>query len=277
MHDETSLTAIERPAAAYTALIRTHDSHPVVEAAVRALRAQSFPPARIVAVDSRSRPEQRLALEKLVDQIVDYPDDAFNYAKAINIGIPMCTTPYVLVISSHVVLDDPRSIQRAFTEFESARAFAFYLHHDPEVSWASRIVRRAQFDGHNGLHNTCAFLSTAAVAARPFREEVFSAEDQEWAAHHFRAHDVAILRVGTRALRSLNARTNTLKFVNEEIAIAYFVCREKLGAVHLVMWLARSVLAFVRGRPGRSRAHLTIFRELVRARFRPPRRQSRYY
>ena len=44
----------------YTALIRTHNSFPLVAEVVAALRAQTFPPEKILAVDSASSPEQKL-------------------------------------------------------------------------------------------------------------------------------------------------------------------------------------------------------------------------
>lgn len=261
----------------YTALIRTRDSHPLVEAVVAALRAQTLPPSRIVAVDSGSSSEQHRLLAALVDDVVDYPAEPFNYSKAINLGVPRCATPWILIISSHVVIEDREAMARASTEMRRQGAFAFYLWSSESDAWKAEIVDRRRFDGHNGLHNTCAFVPTDAVARRPFREEVFSAEDQEWSAHFIREHDARILRIGTSAMRNRNPHVNHLKFINEEISIAYFTCRERLGVAYLASWLARSALAFVRGRHGRSRAHLKIFRELMLARVRPPKRTSSYY
>ena len=264
-------------AMAYTALIRTRDSHPLVERVVQSLRRQGRPPASIVAVDSGSDPSQRHLLEPLVDRLVDYPAEPFNYSKAINIGVAHCATPYVLIISSHVVLRGADLVGRAIDEMQRVGALGFYFWNNPAEDWTSEIVRRENFDGHNGLHNTCAFLPAAAVVARPFREEVFSAEDQEWAAHHLREHGSSILRIGTRDVENLNPRVNHRKFVNEEVSIAYFTCRERLALPYLASWLVRAAVAFVRGRRGRSLAHLQIFRELTLARLRPPRRESRYY
>ena len=266
-----------RAALAYTAVIRTRDSHPLVERVVRSLRGQGRPPARIVAVDSGSDATQRRLLEPLVDALIDYPAGPFNYSKAINVGVAACTTPYVLIVSSHVVLAGHDLVGRAIEDMQRVGALGFYFWNDPGEEWRTEIVSRKNFDGHNGLHNTCAFLPTEAVKARPFREEVFSAEDQEWAAHHFREHGSAMLRIGTRHVENLNPRVNHRKFVNEEVSIAYFTCRERMGLPYLASWLVRAAVAFVRGRRGRSLAHLQIFRELALARWRPPRRESRYY
>lgn len=262
---------------AYTALIRTHDSSPRVERTVAALLAQTHPPARIVAVDSGSSPGQRRALAALVDTIVDYPAEPFNYSKAINLGVAACRTPWLLIISSHIVLKDVRSIERASAEMNAIGASAFYLHRGTEPAWKLEPIDRRTFDGRNGLSNACAFLQTQAVVERPFREDVFSAEDQEWAADHFRRHGATILRIGIDSLKYDNPNENELKYINEEISIAYFTSRELLGVRYLVAWLARAAIWFAAGRTRRAKTYLTIFRELVKARFRPPMRVSKYY
>lgn len=261
----------------YTAVIRTHDSSPRVEETVAALKAQTRPPTHIVAVDSGSTEDQRRLLDALVDTVVDYPDEAFNYSKAINIGVERCRTPWVLIISSHIVLKDAASIERAFAEMSAISAAGFYLHRGTQPHWKLEPIDRATFDGRNGLSNACAFLSTRAVMERPFREDVFSAEDQEWAADCFRRHGATILRIGIDSLKYNNPNENELKLINEEISIAYFTCREKLGLRYLLAWLARAAIYFAAGRTRRSKTYLTIFRELVMARFRPPMRVSRYY
>ncbi len=261
----------------YTALIRTHDSSPRVEATVAALRAQTSPPTRIVAVDSKSAPEQRAALDALVDRVVDYPDEPFNYSKAINLGIDECRTPWVLIVSSHIVLQDPDAIARASRETTSIGAAGFYLHRGTRPEWKLERIDARNFDGRNGLSNACAFLPTRAVAERPFREDVFSAEDQEWAADFFRRTGAAILRIGIDSLKYNNPNENELKLINEEISIAYFTCREKLGVRFLAAWLIRAAVYLAAGRPRRSRTYLTICKELVLARFRPPMRVSKYY
>ncbi len=262
---------------AYTALIRTHDSSPRVEETVAALRAQTRPPERIVAVDSGSADIHRRALDALVDTVVDYPAETFNYSKAINIGVDACGTPWVLIISSHIVLKDVMAIERACAEMATIAAAGFYLHRGTKPAWKLEPIDRATFDGRNGLSNSCAFLPTRAVMDRPFREDVFSAEDQEWAADYFRRHDATILRIGIDSLKYNNPNENELKLINEEISIAYFTCREKLGVGYLVAWLVRAAIYFAAGRTRRSKTYLTIFRELVMARFRPPMRVSKYY
>lgn len=261
----------------YTALIRTHDSSPRVEQTVAGLKAQTWPPTRIVAVDSGSAPTQRQALDRLVDTVVDYPDEVFNYSKSINVGVAQCRTPWVLIISSHILLGDVSSIERAFGAMTGIGASAFYLHRGTRPEWKLEPIDRRLFDGRNGLSNSCAFLQTQAVMDRPFREEVFSAEDQEWAAEYLRRHDTTILRIGLDSLKYNNPNENELKLINEEISIAYFTCRDKLGAGHLVVWLARAAVWAAAGRTRRAKTYLTIFRELVRARFRPPMRVSKYY
>ncbi len=275
--DGSAPRIVASPPPRYTALIRTHDSSPRVQATVAALRAQTAPPERILAVDSGSSPEQRAALDALVDDVVDYPDEPFNYSKAINIGVRECRTPWVLVISSHMAMQDRDAIVRASREMAAADAACFYLHRMKHPEWLIETVDRTNFDGRNGLSNSCAFLPTSEVLRRPFREDVFSAEDQEWTADFLRRTGGTVLRIGVDSLKYDNPNENELKLINEEISIAYFTCREKLGLRFVVAWLIRAAVYLAAGRPRRSWTYVRICKELVLARFRPPMRVSRYY
>lgn len=275
--EDRSIASDDDPAAGarYTALIRTHNSLPVLDEVVAALRAQTIPPSRIVAVDSHSTAAQRSALGLLVDEVVTYPSAEFNYARAINVGVGRCDTPWILIISSHVVLEDPTSIGRAISALRETGALAFYFHR--AAAWSPELIDRSTFDGRNGLHNTCAFVPRQAVEARPFREEVFSAEDQEWAASQLADGTTTILRIGIEKMNYANPNMNEDKFINEEIAIAFFTCRKRLGVRYVLGWLLKATLYFAAGRFTRARSYLTIGRELVFARFRPPVRGSRYF
>ena len=249
----------------------------MLETVVRALRTQTTPPLRIVAVDSHSTAEQRSALRLLVDEVVEYPVAEFNYARAINIGVERCDTPWILIISSHVVLEDPALIARAIAERQATGALAFYFHRGEDGPWSAELIDRSTFDGRNGLHNTCSFVPRRAVEERPFREEVFSAEDQEWAGSRLQDGSTTILRIGITKMHYANPNMNEEKFINEEIAIAYFTCRKRLGIRFVVGWLLKATVYFAAGRFVRARSYLTIGKELVLARFRPPVRGSRYF
>lgn len=265
----------------YTALIRTYNSLPLVADVVAALLAQTMPPEKILAVDSASSPEQRLALDDLFDQVIDYPNEPFNFSKAINIGAAVCNTEYVLIISSHVVIQEPDIISRGVSyianEVASCLGCCFNPHHLPERVWVIKKVDKNNFSPLLGLSNSCAFLKVQNILDRPFREDVFSAEDQEWAAYYLRNFNASFFRVISYHVKYLNKHLNDLKFINEEISMAYFTHRQLLSPIRIVARFLRALLATVRNRPERAKLHMMIAKELFLANFRKPVKKSSYY
>jgi len=265
----------------YTALIRTHNSFPLVANVVAALKAQSMPPEKILAVDSASSPEQRLALDDLFDRVIDYPKEPFNYSKAINIGVEACQTEYVLIISSHVVIENTEMISRGLTyvavEDANCLGCCFISTANPEVTWKTRKVDNNNFSPLIGLSNSCAFLKVKKIIERPFREDVFSAEDQEWAAYYLRNHDAYFFSSISYHLKYLNEHLNDLKTINEEISMAYFTHRQLLNPKRIVNRFLRSLLAIARNRPERAKFHFAIAKGLFLAHFKKPIRKSSYY
>jgi glycosyltransferase involved in cell wall biosynthesis len=265
----------------YTALIRTYNSLPLVAEVVAALRAQAIPPDRIIAVDSNSELEQRLALDALFDQVIDYPPEPFNYSKAINIGVEACKTDYVLIISSHVLLNDPYLISYGINHISSAKqpclGCCFNQGGDTEKTYGVTLVNKRNFSLLLGLSNSCALLKKKYITDRPFLEDVFSAEDQEWAAYYLRNHDASFFSFHSIYVKYQNQHMNELKTLNEFISMAYFTHRELRGPKYILPRLARSLFAFLRNRPERAKLHMTMAVELFLTNFRKPVRRSAYY
>ena len=265
----------------YTALIRTCNSFPLVADVVAALRAQAIPPHKIIAVDSNSKPEQRAALEGIFDQVIDYPPEPFNYSKAINIGIEGCDTDYVLIISSHVVLQDRYLISYGVNYIKESDGLClgccFNPGGDTEKVYGVTQVDKKNFSLLLGLSNSCALLKKQYIVDRPFREDVFSAEDQEWAAYYLRSHDASFFSFHSVHVKYLNPNVNELKTLNEFISMAYFTHPELRGPKYILPRLGRALLALLRNRPERAKWHMTMAMELFLANFRKPVRRSAYY
>lgn len=265
----------------YTALIRTHNSFPLVADVVAALRMQSTPPYKFLAIDSASSAEQRSALIGLFDEVIDYPDEPFNYSKAINIGVNACKTEYVLIISSHVVIEDTQLISLGLENglFEDSSCLGYCLVPTPETEkvWEILKVDKKNFSPKVGLSNSCAFVKVQKIIDRPFREDVFSAEDQEWAGYYLKNHNAHYFIATSFNLKYLNMHLNNLKLLNEEISMAYFTHRKLRGTINITKRLLRSLLAFVRNRPDRAKLHMSIAKELFLMNFRKPVRKSSYY
>jgi len=266
----------------YTALIRTYNSFPLVAEVVAALREQDMPPEKIIAVDSNSAPEQRAALEDIFDQVIDYPNEPFNYSKAINIGVAACDTDYVLIISSHVVLIDPYLISYGINHIaegggERCLGCCFNQGGDYGKVYGVTRVDKKNFSLLLGLSNSCALLKKQAILERPFREDVFSAEDQEWAAYYLRQRDACFFSFHSVYVKYLNPHVNELKTMNEFISMAYFTHPELRGPKYIIPRLTRGLLALLRLRPIRAKFHFTMAKELFMTNFRKPVRQTSSY
>ena len=267
----------------YSAVIRAHEVSPLLAEVIGALRAQTAPPEQVIIVDSSHDPVVTAQFQILCDHVVPYPNAEFNYSRALNLGIAANRAPLTLALSSHVMLDDPGLIARGWTKAQARGLdIVFWTRADTPEDDRSFPISRGNFNGRNGIGNSSAMIPTELLLARPFREEVFSAEDQEWTRYYLRTHQRAVLRVQTMGLRYLNPNHGEqvwshTKLLNEELAIGHFVRRRLIMPDRILARVARGVLAWLRGRRDRARLHFGIARAMVSANFVPPKRQSRYF
>ncbi|BEV08082.1 glycosyltransferase family 2 protein [Methylophilus sp. DW102] len=265
----------------YTALIRTYNSLPLLNEVLIALKKQTSPPDDYVIVDSSKDPAQKNAIKQLGLRVIDYPDDEFNFSKAINIGVEQVKTELVLIISSHVLLNDITLIERGLKldDFSSETYLGFCL--TPTIiatdTWMPTKVTKSNFSLDLAASNSCTMLKTQHIMQRPFLEEVFSAEDQEWAAFYLREKNAYFYRVKAYEARYLNNNVNEQKFINEQVALAYYTHRHMLGYKNIVFRLCRGLLAKMRGRTNRATLHFTIAKELFQARSKKPIKKSKYF
>lgn len=260
----------------YTAILRTYRSAPLVFDVIARLKSQRHAPTKIIVVDSGSDADECQRLRALCDEFIDIAHREFNFSYAINVALPRCAGTHALVISSHVLLEQPDLIERAFQAVSQHGAIGFYLFQDTHQDFQVKPIDRASFDGYNGYANACGCLPLAWLTRRNFREEVFSAEDQDWAAWAF-SQGASILRIGSRHVRYLNTRVNLQKKLNEEVAIAYFIKPDRLGMPNIFFWLARAAYSMVKLDLEKVRFKLAVAIELFRARSVPPTRSSRYF
>lgn len=261
----------------YTALIRTFNSGPLVFDTIAALRAQTCPPSTILVVDSGTDGPELDRLKAVADRFIDISDRPFNYSHAINVGLPQCEGSHVLVISSHIGIASHLLIERAWAAMNKCGADGFYCTSNTACGWKEQVINRSSFSGSNGLSNSCGFVPLPALEQRQFKEEVFSAEDQEWSVWFLRERGKALLRIETQEISYLNQRLNYTKMINEELAIAYFVDRRRLGLLNIVFWMFGALGSLAKGKAHRCQFKLAVARGLWAARSRQPVRSSKYF
>ncbi len=266
----------------YTALIRTFNSMPLLIDVIDHLQKQSTPPSAIVIVDSSKEKEQRSGIENLGYPVVRYPENEdFNFSKAINIGVNCIRTDAVLIISSHVLLTNEYMIEKALniTDFNDEKYMGFCLipWSEREVTWRQTKVDKENFNRNLCASNSCTMLKASWIKLRPFREDVFSAEDQEWTFYYLNQNDAYFYNIVTHDVKYMNVHFNTQKLINEQIALAYFTFNEMLSLKNILFGILKSIYAILRLRKERAQYHFIVAKELFFARFRKPQKKSKYF
>jgi glycosyltransferase involved in cell wall biosynthesis len=265
----------------YTALIRTFNSERTLPATLTSLFNQSRPPNRFVFVDSGST-DGTLQHIPPGSQVHHYGGVEFNYAEALNQGLKLVSTEYVLIISSHTRLLNPGAIEYGLKLLRNSREVgAAYCSLDQAPALTHRVIDKAEFDGFNGLFSTCGLVRMELLRERAFRPEVFTAEDQEWSKWLIFTKGMVTARIAGAGTSYENPRGNSIrKRLNEYVAVAYYT-NPKLLSCYDILRIATHVVRPKFNQPGNSLRDrlfyfLLIFR-LVKCRFSKPQESSRYF
>ncbi|MFZ5667795.1 MAG: glycosyltransferase family 2 protein [Pseudomonadota bacterium] len=256
----------------------------MVDNLICALRGQTVLPSQIIIVDSSAKREAFEDLKGSDVRIVPYPDEPFNYSKAINLGIAANQCEYTLVISSHMSIEDPALIERGMAISAQFGIEAMtWVGLPQEVNSESHvIIDRKSFNGKNGLSNSMSMVRTDLYIERPYREEVFSAEDQEWTSWYLKKMNGKILRLATPHFHYRNPfhsgdQFSELKVFNEELSLGHFVRRRFIYPDRILVRALRGVLALSRGRYARARMHFGFAWAMTKANFVRPVVRSSYF
>jgi glycosyltransferase involved in cell wall biosynthesis len=259
----------------YCALIRTFNSAQTLSATLASLSRQTRPPTGIIIVDSGSI-DDTLASLPANATIHRYVGDTFNYSDSLNQGLAFAVERYVLVISSHTVLENPEAMELALDLLDEGDTFAaaYFCHDDGPLRHTT--IDRTNFNGFNGVWNTCGLYNASMLRRRGFRPEVFSAEDQEWSKWLLENTHLAIARISGGGMTTSNPRGYPLrKRLNENIAIALFVRPDMLSAPYLLRIVYRIVASIPDAEAVRFNCHLLY--NLIGCIFRKPEIASRYF
>jgi glycosyltransferase involved in cell wall biosynthesis len=263
----------------YSVLLRTFNCEATLPATLASLQRQSLAPAQYVIVDSGST-DRTLQLVPRDSTLHRYEGREFNYSEALNQGVARANADYTLVISSHTTLAHPRALQYALALLASRDdVAAAYFTGSERAEPEHLLIDRDNFNGFNGLWNTCAVFKTALLRKRGFRPEVFSAEDQEWASWLFAHERLAIARIEGCGMRVENPRkASAKKRLNEYVSIAYFTERSLLRPRNVARFLRRAILPRGGGRTLDERLFdLRLALSLVGCWFTQPRGKSKYF
>jgi len=218
--------------ATISAIVRTFNSAPTLAACLRSLRMQTQPLIEIIVVDSGSTDQTLAIAAKYGARITHYPSrERFNYARALNLGIASASGEWLLSFSSHNVMLLNTCLETMLRLAEQTSAIGAYsvTSRTPAVTRAeptSEHISIANFDGFNGLWNTCSLIRRSGWQTLPFDESMPTAEDQAWAAAHLRVPDAHTVRIEPGNVLCRNPRPLFWKHVREQIVITTRVLSE---------------------------------------------------
>ena len=165
----------------YSALIRTYNSEKTLPSTLASLINQTVSPSKFIFVDSGSN-DSTLHLLPNNSIVHNYVGNEFNFSESINQGLEYVSTDFVLILSSHTTLMNCEAINYALNILcSNEKIGATYFDYDFTGGFRYRHIDKNNFNGFNGLMNTCSLIRVSLLRRRRFRPEVFSAEDQEWA------------------------------------------------------------------------------------------------
>jgi glycosyltransferase involved in cell wall biosynthesis len=266
----------------YSVVIRTFNSEKVLPLTLEELGKQTVPPSEYIFVDSGST-DGTLSLFPRGSIIHRYVGSEFNYADALNQGLALVSSDYVLILSSHTTLCRPDAIEYALGLFMAdERIGAAYF--DNEATGELRYTRidKINFDGFNGLWNPCSLIRMPLLRCRAFRPEVFASEDTEWAKWLIFSEGKVTAQISGAGMdnytRNIHLGKHALfKRLNEWVAIAYFVNRKLLAWPYLARVAYRVIKPVPRFMLSERFFNLLLLWRLLGCLFAPPKYKSRYF
>lgn len=199
---------------------------------------------------------------------IEYSLPAFNYAMAINIAIPYLVSDYVLLISSHVVIENPLALRKAIDILDSnprLGGVCFSSHDHGEIR--SHLVTEQTFNGLNGLWNSCSLYRSSLLKERPFNPEVYSAEDQEWSKWLLQSKGMELAHLGGTAMQNQNPRQMSLeKRIKEWECVAWFVDSRYLSYAFIKGRFYKALYELYRKQPSRAWFWFLVGIALIRIR-----------
>jgi glycosyltransferase involved in cell wall biosynthesis len=262
----------------YTALIRTFNSARTLPKTLASLERQTCKPSEYVIVDSGSTDDT--LKHALPDSTIhSYIGAEFNYSEALNQGLNYVRTGYVLIISSHTEIQNENAISFGLnTLLLNLKIGAASFVHKAISALAINLIDSTNFDGHNGLSNTCALIDMSLLRVRNFRPDVFTAEDQEWAKWLFENRKMMTARIAGGGIMNHNSMMHCEKKIrNEYISIAYFSNRKLLTSINILRIGVRALNPNIPFSKAERISKLILFFRLISCRFVKPTLRSRYY
>jgi glycosyltransferase involved in cell wall biosynthesis len=225
----------------YDVIIRTLNSDSTLENTLDSVKRQSLTPSNIIIVDSGSVDNTQVIAKRSGALVVTYPNgEPFNYSRAINIGIEKASSDWCLIISSHSIFPELAetmeiTISRLNADDLYCGCYFTSLKNELKV-FSCEDIDRHNFNGFNGLFNSCSVVRRSMVLDHIFDEKLAACEDQYWANDMFNLGR-KILYVKWPNTTYLNPRKSAFKEARDQVIISRLLRqdRRKIGFLSKIL------------------------------------------
>ena len=162
--------------------------------------------AEIIVIDNQSTDNSR-TIAKEYNCRIDCMDD-FTYGKAINRGIELAQSKYILLLSSHAAPVGKSFFSSSFTALEDSQNVAGirYVNSFENYNRALKNNFEVKEPLYNGLMAACCLVNREVWDEYKFNEDLVALEDKEWS-----------LRVMEKGYKILDLNETYFYFINRDL------------------------------------------------------------
>ena len=171
-------------------VIRAKNEAEWLGSCLHAVTHQDWPDFEVVVVDNGSTDGTREIAEEHRCRIVDFPNEPFNYSKALNLGIAAIDAPLLAILSAHCVPANEQWLARLAMNLRDDSVLAVYGRQEPLPDstptdkrdlWTTfGLDRKVQIQDYF-FHNANSMIRRTAWQDVPFNERIHGVEDRDWA------------------------------------------------------------------------------------------------
>lgn len=165
-------------------VIRFKNSESTLPAVLEGLRRQTVQPDFVLAVNNQSADSSPALLRAAGATIVDWTEP-YSHPKVLNFAFRHCPTEFVLVLSSHTVLEETNAVEKLLAAMADPRAACASGKWDDDPFYTDSIgweeLRRKGLKFCAIYSNSMGIVRRALWEQIPFDESLPTMEDGAWA------------------------------------------------------------------------------------------------
>ncbi|MFT4900760.1 MAG: glycosyltransferase involved in cell wall biosynthesis [Lentimonas sp.] len=252
-----------------TALIRFKNSAATLPEVLKALQQQSRPVDRILAIDTGSSDASSDLLRSAGAAVIEW-NQPYHHSMVLNFGMQHCTTPLVLCLSSHTVMQDANTVELLCRDVEDLTVCASSIKWDNDpyysdhINWDELCEKGLKFGSI--YSNSLGLLKRANWANCPFDESINGMEDYDWALRNLRSGQ-HICRRNVAFNYHRNGHNRLIRYT----ALTFFIAQRYelsvtwLGHASSIKIIALNLPGLLLGRTAATATFKTSMRRLIGA------------